>query len=461
MAIDFVSNPGGFFPRVGRILHAAYLADVYEATLPAMWLSLEAQFLATLQPVVAPPTLQADGLTRVASGIMAFAPSMAADLITQTVLADQPSQAGTPYSCMAEVIRQMIAQGKTVQVNTITLTAAALTGNVGTGVLVTSTKGGNGLVRENIVAEVGRVVCVTDSYSGAVTAGQEQFSLIGAPILGGVWDYDYPTGSGAITATTAISADQDASTTGNLLTNSNFEAWTTAVPADTLDNWVLVTGTWGTDIRKYSASPFRGTFAVELVAGTGVNTSIHQTFGDEDLGTAVSPSALSSYGHNLWLKRLGVVSAGVLTIELVDSSGTVVNDAQGVANSTTITLTALTTSYVAYNVVFRLPANPPTVLWLRYRVSTALTGANAVIDDAAFAPLIGGYIGGYGYAQFSGLTPFVAGDGWSITTTNNQGGASNLATFQTGFDRLYDMKSMGLLLPSSGSPNLANTLISS
>ncbi len=459
MAIDFTTNPGGFFPRLGRILHVAYVMDVYEATLPAVWTSLEAQFLASLQPVVAPPTLQADALTRVASGVMAFAASMALDLLTQTVLADQPSQSGTPASCWAEVIRQMIAQGKTVQANTITVTPTALTGSVGTGVIVTSTKGGNGLVRENTVAETLRAVCVADSYSGTVTAGREQFSVVGAPATAGTWDYDYPSGSGAVTALNAVAADQDATTTGNLLTNGDFEDWT-ADATPQLNFWTL-TGTWGTAARRTAVTVYQGLYAVEWLAGGGINVALTQPFNDSTLGTAAVPAPLTSYAHNVWLQRQGVVTAGVLTVELVDSTGTVVNDAQGVANSTTITLSALTTGFVAHNVVFRLPANPPTLLNIRYRMSTALTGANVVMDSAAFAPLTAMYTGGPGIAIFSGATPFVAQDGWSIADTNDQGGATNLATFQTGCDRLYDMKSMGLLVPSSGAPNIANTLITS
>jgi hypothetical protein len=78
-------------------------------------------------------------------------------------------------------------------------------------------------------------------------------------------------------------------------------------------------------------------------------------------------------------------------------------------------------------------------------------------------------------AIFSGQTtaPFIAntsasappgtpgnGDGFILTATNNYGGASNLSTWQQLFERLFGMRALGLVLPSSGGPTIADSLIS-
>lgn len=461
MALDFTTNPGGLFPRLGRILHLARLIDIYEATLPAAFNEILDQYETTLQNVAGPVAVGANTLVRVASAAMAFAAgaegvnNAAWDTVVSMVLADQPSQSWTRKTAMAEVVRQMIAQAKTVLVNVISCTPTQLTGSIGTGPIVVTTRRGDGFVQENTIAETLRVICTLDSYTGNATQGREQFSLVGAPIVGGVWDYDYPTGSGTGVQTNAISTSQDASSTGNLTTNGNLADWTGATPA--LDNWTLSVGAWGTDIQQNTTTPYAGSFDLQFNV-SALNTAIYQEF-NNTAGSNVIPPALSSLVVNFPIMRTGVVSAGVLTVELVDSTGTVVNDEQGVPNSFTVTLSAITTSYVHTNNVFRLPANPPNVLRLRFRMSTALAGASVRIGEIAFAPMVAMYTGGPSFQVFAGLVPFVGGDGWSIANTNDQGGSTFVSTFQTGFQRLFDMRAMGLLLPSDAAPNILNTLI--
>ncbi len=467
MALDFTTDPGGLFPRIGRILHIAFLADTYEATLPAAFQDILDQYVATLQQVAGPVAVQDNALARVASGVMAFAVggvgtvNAAWDTIVNMVLADQPSQSWTRKAAMAEVIRQMKLQTKTVKANVISVTPTAITGSTGTGVIVTTTKRGDGLVQENTYGpESLRVVCTLDSYTGGKTQGREQFSLVGAPIVGGVWDYDYPTGSSAGENADAIGTDQNQTAAGNIFNNGSFEDWSSDV-APVLQDWTISGGTWGTNIKQDDTDPYQGDFDVEWIAGTGATPILYQEFGvtTGSDGSTVSPEAVSSVAHNVWLKRVGVVTAGVLTVELVDDTGTVINDDQGVANTTTITMSALTTSYVAHNIVFRLPSNPPDVVRFRYHMSTALTGANVRMDSAALAQMTAMYVGGPSFAIFSGAVPFKGGDGWAIANTNDYGGATFAATFQSGFDRLFGMKAMGLLLPSASPGNILNTLI--
>jgi hypothetical protein len=187
---------------------------------------------------------------------------------------------------------------------------------------------------------------------------------------------------------------------------------------------------------------------------------LYQPF-DDSTGTSAALSAQSSYPFNCWLKADGAVTAGTMIVELTDSSGTILNDAQGNPSSLSINLTGLTTSWVAHNTTFRTPVNPPDVIRIRYRISAAITGANVYLDHSALAAVTAMYTGGPGMSVFSGATPWVGGDGWTVTNANDYGGASYCATFQTDFDRVFDMKTLGMLLPSSGTPTIADTLITS
>ncbi len=440
---------------MGRLLHIGYLNNVYQAALPAAFTSLSDQFCSSLQAVIAPTTVAQPTLIAASSGVMAVAADTAVAISQQTVLADQPSQSVEFLPVMQEIIRQMKAQGLTVLANAVTSSQSTLSGSLGSGVLVLTTLRGDGLAQENTVPETLRLVCTADSYTGGQTAGQETFGLTGSPATAGIWDYNWPTGSGASIQVSAVSADQDATVTGNLLTNSNFELWTTALPSDTLDDWILEAGTYGTDVVK-SSTAMTGSFSVRFLP-TGVNVELYQEFNS---ASVVAPEALASYAANVWLaKPSGVISAGVLVVELVDDTGTVTQNAQGANNSFSVTLSTLGSTFAAYNGVFRLNATPPSVVRLRFRLSTGLAGASFYMDDACLAAMNGMYAGGPGFVIFSGATPFAGGDGWNITDTNDYGGSSDLATFQTGFNRLLNMAGNGLLLPSSGSPNILNTLI--
>lgn len=454
MALDFTTDPGGLFVRLGRIGKLAHLLDTYQDGLPAVFDSLVAQYQDTLQAVGGFVAQQQLGLLRSTSSVMGFAQATAQQTVLQMVEADEPAVARSMSLALREVIRQMVLQSKTVQSSNVTFVETALPTNDGTGQLVTSDKRGDGLVQENAFTEQTRIVCTADSYSGGATEGREVFTLTGEAPSAGVWDYDYPQGSGASVTTRAISADDDATPGANLLTNGDMEEWTDDATPE-LESWTLEVGTWGTDAQQ-SATGYRGDFALRINAGA-TNTAIYQEF-DSDEGTSASLTPLTSYAVHFWIREgAAAVSAGVLTVELVDDGGTVINDEQGVANSFTVDLTSVGSTYIPQSGLFRLPAAPPAVVRLRFRISTDLATDFILIDDVCMAALTAMYTGGPGFVIFSGATPFVRDDGWELDVDNDR--PEFLASWQGLFDRLFGMRQLGLLLPSSGTPNIDDALI--
>lgn len=159
----------------------------------------------------------------------------------------------------------------------------------------------------------------------------------------------------------------------------------------------------------------------------------------------------TAYAFSLWATADVVPAAGVFTVDLVDGiGGTVIADSAGTNNAFTFDAEDLTTSWqhvttlVGGECVFRTPLVVPDVVYLRIRVSTAVSDTTSVfLDHAALTPMAAVYPGGPLVAAFSGSTNFRRGDSWTVTVANNRAGE-----LQEYFERNFGMSSLGLLLPS-------------
>lgn len=446
MAIDLVTPVIGLFPRLGRLGRSLYVINQCQSDLDTALTQIGDGYEETLRDVYGPTAITSDSILRAQPGSMGQLISLAQRTLVRMVTDDSPTIPASVSACVYELIRQMRLASETVEACTVSLAQTPLTPFIGNGILVLTDKQGDGLKRELILAETARVQCVADSYSGRLTAGNESFVFRGsAPGTSTLNDFDYPKGSGAGTTVRAIST-----TSGSLLTNGGFETWTGSPLA--ASNWTISTGVYGTDAVR-DATFFNGTYAALFAADTGTLTAIYQ-------GVALAP--WTSYAVNLWVRKKGsgaAPTAGVLTVELVDDVGTVVNDEQGVANSFAIDLTATTATYTSYSGVFRLPRVPPSTVRLRLRVSTLITGHGAVVDDVCLTAVTAAYPGGPGFLAFGGNIPFAAGDGWDVMATNDAGGESYLTTWQFLFDRLFGTRPTGLLLPSSLTPTISDGFI--
>lgn len=202
-----------------------------------------------------------------------------------------------------------------------------------------------------------------------------------------------------------------------------------------------------------------GTFTPSTVSGGSANAFVGKAIEFDSDGSQlttinrlVSLQPLKQYAFNCFILADVVPAAGVITIDLVDGiGGSVIADAQATNNSFTITCSGLSTSFAARNGAFRTPRVLPPIVYLRIRISTAVSGGTSIfIDHAALTEMSELYVGGPWAQIFSGSSPFTKGDTqitpdyFTIAAANN-----GVGLFQQYFERNFSMREKGLLLPSN------------
>ncbi len=230
---------------------------------------------------------------------------------------------------------------------------------------------------------------------------------------------------------------------GNVAQLTSFSALTGGTPAIT-----HATTTAGT------AQVFSGGAALQWTSDGAELTAIQQA-------VALEPS--TAYAVSLWAIADSAPAAGVVTIDLVDGvSGTVVADAQAVSNSIAFNASALTTAWQhlkalqAGECVFRTPATLPTTVYLRIRITTAITsGRQVFFDQLALAPMVEIYPGGPLLAALTGSLSLQTGDTWGVAVTNDRAGL-----LREWCNRNFQMDTLGLLFPTSSTPTIPDSVIS-
>ena len=173
-----------------------------------------------------------------------------------------------------------------------------------------------------------------------------------------------------------------------------------------------------------------------------------------------SLSPRSVYAFGCWMKVDVYPAAGTLVIDLVDGAGSAITDAQGGANLITIDPQSggdLSTSAFSHvSGWFRTPAVLPDIVYLRIRISVAVSNTSSIyIDEVTLQPGISLYQGGPIVAAFAGQTSVAPDDTFTITVTNDRAGG-----IQEWFLRVFGQADLLLPSDSGGSETIADTLIS-
>ena len=444
MSISFANSAGNLFNRLGAIFAAIQSNQTFQATtLPALQTDIAAQFTARQDLL---PTFQTT-VTSAQNAGATFSQAMstlAASVLTTMVQEDNPQAAKSLVYALPELIRQMTAAGATVTHNVVGATFTAATTNTGNGTLLISTTDELGNSLENVLAEAFPVVCVADSQPGqGTTAGQERF-LARGDLAYGKLDYHWPGGTGSQAQLTGASADAGPST-ANVLTNSDFETWSTS---GSLTGWSAITGTFGTTINSTVGS-YRGTCALMFTGNTtGQLTQVTQALRSATVPGIIQPT--TKYALMFRSKVSSVPAAGVLRVALKDT----VNGS--IFGGSTVTLTGETSAYALHTATFNTPLALPATLTAVVELTTAIdSGKSVIIDDLCLGAMTQ-YANGIYLTVIPGNVNFIRGDTFTVSVTNDRGGK-----MQEWFNRCFGMDALGLLLPSaaSASATIPNTLI--
>ncbi len=370
------------------------------------------------------------------------------------VQAVAPGAASNVNSALAYLILDMIANSATVQEATVGGSIAYAGTNVGNPVTVVSLRDVGGLHLEYAFDELITGVVTNDSIATPSVAQVEPIRFLGQPAVADTLSWTYPAGSGGVANITATSPQISGN---NWTVNGSMETWT--VP-NTPDSWHYTVGVAGTQFLKTVAGGtfYDGLAALEIVGDSTTLSTVRQQFRQTgvpgDMSQTLSP--LTQIAMNMFFKMSSTPAAGVLKVALTDASGTVINDAQGTPNSFTLALTTVGfTSWTSASWAFRTPAVLPAATYLSIKVTTAITtGSNLYIDRVGVVQMAPLYRAGPFVSVFSGNVNMLRGDTSFLAITNNYGGG-----FQELFQKLFNMTNAGLILPSSGSPTISDSLI--
>lgn len=182
------------------------------------------------------------------------------------------------------------------------------------------------------------------------------------------------------------------------------------------------------------------------------NTCITQEFSLQN-NSKIYP--YTQYAVSLWVAQSGKPAAGALQVAFTDGNNNVLNDAVGNANSFTIPVASLSGAVAPFGGIFRTGRIPPSVVRLRLLISTPISsGGSILVQRLACAVPTQLYAGGPFVAVFSGLSPLAKGDSFELTISNAYNGK-----MQGLFARMFPMRAYGLVLPSSASATIPDSLI--
>jgi hypothetical protein len=343
----------------------------------------------------------------------------------------------------------MTADSQSIQQNTVSSSTVAGGSNIGNGVVNVSLLDNSGEALQTPYAENIVIDCTSDAQTGFATAGSESFTAQGEYAGTDPLAADWPLGSGASNFMQAISASQN-NNLGCLTNNGAFENWTSNTP----NNWGILTGTAGTEILKETTHVYGGAAALSYV-GTGTNPSIAQVFNNGSTGTSANLLPLTTYSLSFWVRSSVSLGAGTLVVRLYDvTNSAVMVNAASVANSLSINLTSLTTSYVNHVVVFQTPRVLPASYRLEINAASIPSTDKVYLDHLSLGLMTPLYTNGPSLAVHSGSVPFILNDGFTTTVSNNYTSA-----WATLLEKFLSLNNSGFICPFSGSPTISDSLI--
>lgn len=382
--------------------------------------------------------------------------SISQNTIIQMAADDSPQPNATLLNALQYLIAQMVAGSQSVLLSHVSSNYSANADNIGNPNIVINLYDQNNNSLQMCFAERQIITCSQDSQSNSALAGSEIMLVQGQQAVTNSLSYQYPAGSGVSTRIQTVNGMQAGGGLANWLINGSFETWTSAnIPA----TWHIGTGTPGTTVIQSSSIFYDGLYSMQFLGNGSEMTAIYQQFstvaGRFDItSSTIYPNSLICF--NCWL-RIGpsVPSSGVLQISLSNGTSPIL-DNSGSSNSESIILANLSTSWVPVSATFRTPNQlPSSGVFLSLALTTPLpSGYSVYIDRVSVCSMTQLYSGGPYISIFSGNTNLIQGNGFVANIANDYEGEFNIL-----FDRLFGMRSLGLIIPYSATPTIPNSLI--
>lgn len=457
MATIPLTGTGGLMTRIGVLGGLASAVNAFRGTdAPFHVGEIQQQYVSTNQDVIDNLYSYLLAYQNSGSGIMGNIKTLAASTVQEMAADAQPLPNSQTSTALQLLIAQMQADGQSVNKCTVSSSMSPYVTNFGNAVCISSSKDVFGNDTEYQFSENCTATVTSDYQSSTSLIGVEPISLVAPASVSDTFSWLYPAGSGVTLSFSAVSALRNGgSGNGNWLNNGAMEAYT--VSANLPDFWHLGTGTPGTTILQSTAVFYDGSSSISFVGNGSENTSIHQSF--SIAGTAYDTGAtmfpFGQFAVNFAVKLSTGAASGVLQVSLANASG-VTTDSAGNQNSISINLTSLTNSWTQHQAVFRTPNPlPAPPMYLRFAMTTPIpSGCTLYIDHVAFTQMNRLYAGGPSVAIFSGNANLVRGDSFAAQFSNLYDGK-----MQYLFDKLFNMKQLGLRIPSSTSPTIPDSLI--
>ena len=369
------------------------------------------------------------------------------------------------HTAIVELIDQMGNNTDDVQVNgSVTSTPTAKGANTGNGTIVTAVTKPMGPdvgdEWQNARDERIEVKCTVDAQESG-TAGRETFVARGEPALGDIRHPDWPDGSTAksgagsgsvVTMRVSDPSENSQKSIGrNMLFNSAFETFTVT---NTPDNWVLNTGSAGTDFLEEGTVIYRGSKCLELVGDNSTQHDLSQALNTSGQSTS-KMGAEQKYIVFFRVSAAGSGPTGIVRISIKDGADSILNSGAA-AVSTDLSSISTGGTFDLKSFTFNSPLDIPSTVKIVIEATTAIGSSDILyIDDLCLCEMhqVGGKSGTY-MVVTPGSTAFIRDDIIHVVIVNNHAGK-----IQKYFDRLFGMSGAGLQLPIDASPTVADSLV--
>jgi len=158
-----------------------------------------------------------------------------------------------------------------------------------------------------------------------------------------------------------------------------------------------------------------------------------------------------------WRQKVAAAATGQVRFAVVASpGGAVVNDSQGTANSVTVDVSTLTTSWAVGTLWIRIPASASQPLTLAIKATTPVQNAKTFcLDELVLQEAAATYKGGPFLAAGHGNTPPLVTETWTITVANDRAGV--LLEY---LDRTLGLRDADIVVPTAGTTLIPNSVIS-